>query len=50
MSRWNLRMTTEQLGPKQQEIMSFLHRRIFDPILESPEALKKIKEELDGQD
>jgi hypothetical protein len=31
-------MTRAQLRPKQQEIMTFLHRRIFDPILQSPEA------------
>ena len=37
-------MTTGQLGPKQQEIMTFLHSRIFDPILQSPEASEKLKQ------
>ena len=37
-------MTTGQLGPKQQEIMTFLHRRIFDPILQSAEASERLKQ------
>jgi hypothetical protein len=37
-------MTTEQLGRKEQEIMDFLHRRIFDPILASPQASETLKQ------
>jgi len=37
-------MTTGLLGPKQQEIMTFLHSRIFDPILQSPEAPERLKQ------
>ena len=31
------------LGTKEQEIMDFLHERIFDPILESSEASDNLK-------
>lgn len=31
------------LDPKQQEIMAFLHDRIFDPILQSPQASNELK-------
>lgn len=34
---------TTQLGHKEQEMMTFLHRRIFDPILQSPAASEKLK-------
>src|SRR5690242_11706826 len=37
-------MTTKQLGRKEQEILDFLHQRIFDPILQSPEASEKLKQ------
>jgi hypothetical protein len=33
-----------QLGRKEQEIMDFLHQRIFDPILQSPEASEKLRQ------
>lgn len=26
------------MGPKEQEIMAFLHERVFDPVLTSPHA------------
>src|SRR5258708_6219362 len=32
------------LGSKEQEIMGFLHKHIFDPILSSPRASEKIKQ------
>ena len=32
------------LRAKEQEIMGFLHERIFDPILESPQASEKLKQ------
>lgn len=32
------------LGPKEQEIMRFLHETVFDPILASPKASKKLKQ------
>lgn len=31
------------LGPKEREIMDFLHERIFDPILASPRASDSLK-------
>lgn len=31
------------LGAKEQEIMRFLHERVFDPILSSPEASADLK-------
>src|SRR5436190_623758 len=37
-------MTATNLGRKEQEIMDFLHRRIFDPILQSPEASETLKQ------
>lgn len=37
-------MTTGQLGRKEQEIVSFLQQRIFDPILQSPDASEKLKQ------
>lgn len=37
-------MTTKQLGRKEQEIMSFLHQRIFDHVLQSPAASEKLKQ------
>ena len=33
-----------QLGTKEREIMDFLHHRIFDLILQSPEASEKLKQ------
>jgi hypothetical protein len=35
---------TGQLGRKEQEIMGFLHRSIFDAILQSPVASEKLKQ------
>ena len=32
------------LGHKEQEILSFLHERIFDPILHSPRASETLKQ------
>jgi hypothetical protein len=32
------------LGRKEQQIMDFLHSRVFNPILESPEASEKLKQ------
>jgi hypothetical protein len=32
------------LGPKEREIMDFLHERVFDPILESLKASKSVKQ------
>jgi hypothetical protein len=32
------------LGAKEQQIMDFLHERIFDPILGSPQASEKLKQ------
>src|SRR5690348_11482783 len=32
------------LGRKEQQIMDFLHDRIFDPILQSPEASEKLRQ------
>jgi hypothetical protein len=32
-----------QLEPKQQEIMTFLHEHVFDPVLQSVTASKGIK-------
>jgi|ERR1019366_1758174 hypothetical protein len=37
-------MNVKQMGPKEQTIMDFLHRRVFDPILQSPEASEKLKQ------
>lgn len=37
-------MAIGQLGRKEQEIMTFLQRRIFDPILQSPDASEKLKQ------
>jgi hypothetical protein len=37
-------MTAIQLGQKEQEIMNFLHSRIFDPILQSSEASERLKQ------
>jgi hypothetical protein len=34
----------KQLGTKEREIMHFLHERIFDPILQSPQASDKLKQ------
>ncbi|MYE58395.1 MAG: hypothetical protein F4X35_02245 [Alphaproteobacteria bacterium] len=31
-------------GPKESAIMSFLHERIFDPILTSPQASESLKQ------
>jgi hypothetical protein len=33
----------KQLGQKEQEIMDFLHWRIFDPILQSASASEELK-------
>jgi hypothetical protein len=30
-------------GPKEAEIMSFLHEHVFDPVLQSPEASENLK-------
>lgn len=37
-------MKTGELGRKEQEIMDFLHERIFDAILQSPLASEKLKQ------
>src|ERR1051325_6782185 len=37
-------MNGRQLGRKEQEIMDFLHQRIFDAILQSPQASEKLKQ------
>jgi hypothetical protein len=31
------------LGPKERQIMDFLHERVFDPILASPQASETLK-------
>jgi hypothetical protein len=36
-------ITGIQLGPKEQQIMDFLHARVFDPILTSSQASAKLK-------
>jgi hypothetical protein len=33
-----------QLGHKEQEVMDFLHTRIFDPILQSQAASEKLRQ------
>ena len=33
-----------QVDARESEIMSFLHSRIFDPILQSPQASEKLKQ------
>src|SRR5689334_10405534 len=33
-----------QLGPKERAIMDFLHERIFEPILASPQASDNLKQ------
>jgi len=30
-------------GPKEREVMTFLHERVFDPILASPDASDRLK-------
>jgi hypothetical protein len=35
-------MNRKQLGRKEQEIMDFLHQRVFDPILQSGTASEKL--------
>jgi hypothetical protein len=35
-------VSSQQLGRKEQEIMDFLHRRVFDPILQSDTASEKL--------
>ena len=37
-------MMPAPLGRKEQEIMDFLHQRIFDAILQSPAASEKLKQ------
>ncbi len=37
-------MSKGQFGRKEQEIMNFLHQRIFDSILQSPTASAKLKQ------
>jgi len=37
-------MSTKQPGPKEREIMNFLHQRVFDIILSSPVASEKLKQ------
>ncbi|TBB27323.1 hypothetical protein ELH48_09250 [Rhizobium ruizarguesonis] len=32
------------LGAKEQEVMSYLHERVFDPILTSPSASDRLKQ------
>lgn len=32
-----------QLGPKEQELMDYLHSHVFDPILQSPTASQELK-------
>ena len=32
------------LGPKEQEIMEFLHEHVFDPILQSPTSSARLKQ------
>lgn len=32
------------LGPKELEIMDFLHENVFDPVLVSPRASEKLKQ------
>jgi hypothetical protein len=39
---------TQQLGHKETAIMNFLHSRIFDPILQSPQASEKLKQGVRG--
>ena len=34
----------KHLGAKEQQIIDFLHKRIFDPILASPQATEKLKQ------
>jgi hypothetical protein len=34
----------KDLGPKEQQIMNFLHETTFDPILASPRASAKLKQ------
>jgi hypothetical protein len=36
-------ITGVQLGPKERQIMDFLHARVFDPILTSAHASKDLK-------
>jgi hypothetical protein len=36
-------ITGVQLGRKEQELMTFLYQRVFDPILNSPRASSKLK-------
>jgi len=35
---------TTPLGRRESEILNFLHSRIFDPILQSPQASEKLKQ------
>ena len=37
-------MNSNKLGRKEQEIMDFLHKKIFDTILQSPKASEKLKQ------
>jgi hypothetical protein len=37
-------VSSTHLGRKEQEIITFLHRRIFDPILQSSEASERLKQ------
>jgi hypothetical protein len=39
-----MRQAMKVLGTKEQEIINFLHERIFDPILVSPRASEKLKQ------
>jgi hypothetical protein len=36
------------LGRKESDIVNFLHSRIFDPILQSPQASEKLKQGVRG--
>ena len=38
----------KRLGPKESEIMEFLHSHVFDPILHSPRASEKLKQGVRG--
>ena len=38
----------QPLGQREQQIMDFLHARVFDPILTSPRASEKLKQGVRG--
>ena len=41
-------MNPQRLGRKEQEIMEFLHHRIFEPILQSPAASAGLRQGVRG--